>query len=304
MKMFFDHITNMKNYNGFEANPIGGGRYVDQEGYGHELYNFSIDNGKCYGYTAPLCKVNLERISKDDISEDTSGRYLDGVLVIFTCEGKNGKRVIAGFYKNARVYEEAVDDDRSFRFYEKENRYICYNLKCNSDNAVLISQDDRNFEIPYSKTSVSGHGQHNIWYADKDIDSSTRSNVMQYVDGIIAESELSDERKYFYNENKKRVVSTHQIARSREARDKCIELKGCRCGICEFDFKRTYGDLGKDYIEVHHITSIGTLTSTIGYEGTDPEKDLIPLCSNCHSMVHRRNPAYHPDEIKAILKAT
>ena len=92
--MFFNHITNMKDYCGFEESVIGGGRYVDEEGYGHELFNFKNDNGKCYGYAAPKCKVNLEKISKEDINEDALGKYLDDVLVIFTCEGKNGKRVI------------------------------------------------------------------------------------------------------------------------------------------------------------------------------------------------------------------
>ena len=35
----------------------------------------------------------------------------------------------------------------------------------------------------------------------------------------------------------------------------------------------------------------------------DYEKDLIPVCPNCHAMIHRKkNPAYTPDDIKAILK--
>lgn len=43
--------------------------------------------------------------------------------------------------------------------------------------------------------------------------------------------------------------------------------------------------LGKDYIEVHHIKPI----SEIGSEYVvDPEKDLIPVCFNCHSMLHRK----------------
>lgn len=273
---------------------------MTEEGFGHELFNFKNDSGKCYGYTTPQCKLNLERISKSEISEDVLGKYLDEVLVIFTCEGTNGKRVIAGFYQNARVYGNSVNDDRFSRKYKEE--YIKYNLICDADNAILISQNDRNFEIPHTNSKKnSGHGQSNIWYADKDIDYTIRNKAIEYVGDIIKRS-ISDENKYsLHNENKKYIVSTQQINRSQKARNECIKLKGCHCNICGFDFQKMYGDLGKDYIEVHHITSIGELTTSIGYEGTDPAKDLIPLCSNCHSMIHRKSPPYNPDEIKKKL---
>ena len=68
--MFFVHLTNMKEYCGYEKEVFGGGRYVDQKGYGHELFNFKNDGGKCYGYTTPWCKVNLERIDKNNINSD------------------------------------------------------------------------------------------------------------------------------------------------------------------------------------------------------------------------------------------
>lgn len=299
-KLFFDHITNMETYCGFEKNVVGGGGYVDKEGFGHELFNFKNDNGKCYGYTAPKCKVNLNKISKTGINEDAFGKYLDDVLVIFTCQGSTGKRVIAGFYQNARVYESAVNDKRNARCY-KEN-HIDYNLICDVSNAVLISRNDRNFEIPHSKSKTGGgHGQSNIWYADKSIDSTIKQKVIQYINDILTNS-VSEEHKYtLYEEKKVHVISTQQIKRSKDARDKCIELKGCKCNICGFDFQAKYGDLGKNYIEVHHIVSIKTLSNSVGYEGTDPQKDLIPLCSNCHSMVHRKNPPYTPEEITKII---
>lgn len=30
----------------------------------------------------------------------------------------------------------------------------------------------------------------------------------------------------------------------------------------------------------------------------DPIRDLIPLCSNCQSMIHRRTPVFQPDELR------
>lgn len=55
------------------------------------------------------------------------------------------------------------------------------------------------------------------------------------------------------------------------------------------NFKEKYEELGKDYIEVHHIKPNLKLISEINSEYVvDPEKDLIPVCSNCHSMLHRK----------------
>ena len=51
------------------------------------------------------------------------------------------------------------------------------------------------------------------------------------------------------------------------------------------NFEEKYGELGKDYIEVHHIKPISEIDSEYV---VDPEKDLIPVCSNCHSMLHRK----------------
>ena len=33
----------------------------------------------------------------------------------------------------------------------------------------------------------------------------------------------------------------------------------------------------------------------------NPIKDLIPVCPNCHAMLHRQNPPFEPDQLKKIL---
>ena len=62
-----------------------------------------------------------------------------------------------------------------------------------------------------------------------------------------------------------------------------------RCAACGFDFESVYGDRGRDYIEIHHEKPI------FMYEDEDLEQriadalgNLVPLCSNCHRMIHRR----------------
>jgi len=51
-------------------------------------------------------------------------------------------------------------------------------------------------------------------------------------------------------------------------------------------FEKTYGELGKNFIHVHHIRPLRTLGE--GY-CINPVTNLIPLCPNCHAMIHRGN---------------
>ncbi|RAW19639.1 restriction endonuclease [Paenibacillus taichungensis] len=70
------------------------------------------------------------------------------------------------------------------------------------------------------------------------------------------------------------------------------------CQSCGFDFESKYGDIGKDFIEGHHIIPISELK-----EGSKTRvQDIILLCSNCHSMVHRKRPWLRVDEIKTLMK--
>ena len=78
--------------------------------------------------------------------------------------------------------------------------------------------------------------------------------------------------------------------RNPELRRKCIEYYKqlwngrIRCICCGFDFGKAYGEIGEGFIEIHHVNPHHTFE---GVHMVDPANDLIPLCSNCHSMIHR-----------------
>lgn len=94
--------------------------------------------------------------------------------------------------------------------------------------------------------------------------------------------EFENDEGYFEGALKKVYVNHYE--RDREARNKCIEAHGCKCCVCGMDFENMYGELGKGFIHVHHIVPI----SMIGKEyKIDPIKDLVPVCPNCHAMLHR-----------------
>lgn len=102
-----------------------------------------------------------------------------------------------------------------------------------------------------------------------------------------------------YSEGKTKQVLINSYERNPIARLKCIEHFGLSCQVCSFSFKDRFGDLGRDFIHVHHKVDI----ATIGNEySVDPIFDLIPVCPNCHAMLHKRKPAYSIEELKILMK--
>ena len=85
-------------------------------------------------------------------------------------------------------------------------------------------------------------------------------------------------------EGGKKVAHSRRAERNPKARAAAIAHHGLKCAACGFDFEATYGELGEGFIEVHHLMPLGEH----GKRETDPKKDLRPVCSNCHRMIHRR----------------
>jgi 5-methylcytosine-specific restriction protein A len=87
--------------------------------------------------------------------------------------------------------------------------------------------------------------------------------------------------------------------RSRLNRAACIEVQGVRCVVCDFSFGEAYGPIGEGFIHVHHIESVSTLLP-----GTvlDPSRDLVPVCPNCHAMLHTSRPPMSPAQLRARLR--
>lgn len=94
-------------------------------------------------------------------------------------------------------------------------------------------------------------------------------------------------------------VMANRYERNKDARQKCIELKGQKCLVCGRDFEETYGDVGKGFIHVHHLVPI----ASVGKEyKLDVANDLVPVCPNCHYMLHRRKPPYSIEELRLMME--
>lgn len=103
-----------------------------------------------------------------------------------------------------------------------------------------------------------------------------------------------------FPEGGKRVITINAFERSGPARRACIEHFGSKCDACHFDFGKTFGQLGEGFIHVHHRNPVSAQDEEYHL---DPIRDLIPLCPNCHAMVHRTNPPMAIEELKAIIAA-
>ena len=104
-----------------------------------------------------------------------------------------------------------------------------------------------------------------------------------------------------FREGKSKDIIQTCYERNPLARKRCLSLYGHSCKVCAYNFEQFFGKVGKGYIHVHHINQI----SEIGREyEIDPIKDLIPICPNCHAMIHSKRPAFTIEEIQQIRDNT
>lgn len=87
--------------------------------------------------------------------------------------------------------------------------------------------------------------------------------------------------------------------RDPRARAACLAHYGVACSVCCINFERTYGEIGKGFIHVHHLRP---LASVGRQHETDPIQDLRPVCPNCHAMLHKTSPPLTITELRARLK--
>jgi len=94
-------------------------------------------------------------------------------------------------------------------------------------------------------------------------------------------------------------IQINKYERNPLNRRRCIEKHGAICKVCSFDFEKFYGPIGAGFIHVHHIIPISQIGSDYLI---NPEKDLVPVCPNCHNMLHKnKDKPYTIEELKQII---
>lgn len=101
-----------------------------------------------------------------------------------------------------------------------------------------------------------------------------------------------------YAEGAKKQVRVNAYERNPKARIACLKHHGYSCVVCDFNFFEQYGQIGKDFIHVHHLKP---LSLTDGEYQLDPIADLRPVCPNCHAMLHRNEGVLGISELRSLL---
>ena len=112
-------------------------------------------------------------------------------------------------------------------------------------------------------------------------------------------SEQKEEELQKATEGIIKEVTFFRSKRNRMIRNLCAERDKYTCQVCGFNFEKTYGERGKGFIEIHHKNPMANFDGVHEIE----LKDLIALCSNCHSMIHYGGDFLDVDDLKKMYKA-
>lgn len=192
-------------------------------------------------------------------------------------------------------YEETIDDRQFWTSKEdivdeKKRRYVRLQLMKIMDSELLNLEHLMTHGLkkaPQGAVKCAGDKE----YLGEYIDSCFNKEMMN---AGYDEMDLNE----VYVEGSVVIVQVNRYERNQEARQKCIDMHGCQCKICGFDFEKVYREAGKGLIHVHHVIPISSIKEEYRI---DEQKDLIPVCPNCHAMIHRKKNPYSIDEIREMI---
>ena len=113
------------------------------------------------------------------------------------------------------------------------------------------------------------------------------------------EPELGELPPAVYAEGAVRQVLVNAYERNRAARQAAVRYHGHTCAVCDTDLVEFYGSVATGFIHVHHLKPLSEIAE--GYR-VIPETDLIPVCPNCHAMLHRHTPPLTVEELRQRIQ--
>ncbi len=108
----------------------------------------------------------------------------------------------------------------------------------------------------------------------------------EYIESICNQDFLYPEIIHGSNlyEGAKKSININSYERNSKAREECVAFYGLDCKVCGLNFEKEYGSPGAGFIHVHHLVPLSEINKEYKI---NPIKDLIPVCPNCHAMIHR-----------------
>ncbi|TQR14049.1 hypothetical protein FG382_09595 [Psychrobacillus lasiicapitis] len=237
------------------------------------------------------------------LSNDVANKQMDKSLILYGLTGIpnevrdffkfsnvfSGERKNITILSNKRAYQAYLEADKAIRprtrlFLNAEFRKVIQNSYPKIYELYKLGANVKDEELPKLQL---------IRIQDEPLVLEVKfCNEYQY-ERIESDSDL-EEKEYYtvHKEGKALEYYMKKYERNPKNRIKAIEIHGLNCFGCGFNFEEKYGHWGKDFIEIHHINPLNTLEEEVEI---NPVTDLVPLCSNCHRMVHRKK-----DEVLSI----
>jgi hypothetical protein len=162
----------MTAYKGLQDDTItGGGEFVKNKGFGHEIFNFQPYKGHCYGYgRAANDSIAIERLGASE-----GAAFVDGVLVVWVANSH-----VVGWFKNARVYREWQSaPSGSGRTFQGED-CLYYAVAKQGDCKCLDPDARMTLTVPRARDVAGGMGRY-VWYAEGEDHKHFRKKLLEFI---------------------------------------------------------------------------------------------------------------------------
>lgn len=197
------------------------------------------------------------------------GEILDECRKVKVVDIKNSDSynyAITGMFanQNNRYYFDFIDKSISKKLTDIANNHNRDNRKWKK----IYSQEELYINKKYIESNV------NLSKSDKTYKEGRKILVENHIEIERNKKVIKDAKALFYNKHNRLF-----------------------CEICGFDFEKAYGELGEGFIEAHHINPVSKMK-----DGDETSiEDIMMVCSNCHSIIHR-NIDIDLEDIKKIFK--
>jgi 5-methylcytosine-specific restriction enzyme A len=258
-----------------------------------ELLNFYREVGFVYGYVENKGdSINLRKLGARKGAE-----VIENATIIWCALDEVARRLrVVGWYENAIVYAQPRSP-----IPQSPRRDWKFQFKTKAENAHLIPAADRFLEVPMkaSRTDKGFIGQRNWFFPEEsshyvrflEAFSLMRDGRLNKPTRMIVDSEV-------YQEGQRAIAEIKVTARNPKLVASAKKRHGFKCQVCDFSFEERYGELGRGFIEVHHLVRLASADSP----RKSTTEDVRVVCANCHRMIHKRTPPVPLEELRQLLR--
>ncbi len=234
-----------------------------------------------------LCGNRFELVADLPASRTYKSNLIDVTFTIELTEARIHSRLLKSHHSTNDIWQCILD--ASFAHQEvassQDILYWSHEKLLSSDHLLMHPDQITQVEISSQMFSIDNASRL----------SSAISDALDFTE-LLAFSTFENLRR---EEGNLIIAVEKRYERSQLLRKLAIQYHGHNCVVCGFSFEIFYGDVGKGFIHIHHIERLADK----GRRLINPKVDLIPVCPNCHAMLHSKIPPLMPTELQLLLRS-